>query len=328
MKEIRSVKSPRTVVAILVAAALVTLAGCGAPAPAVVAAPGVQPKPCGTVTIVDNPWAGYEANLAVVDYLLRHELGCNVVTKNMDEVTGWKNLAAGKIDAILENWGHDDLRKQYIDKQQVAVEAGLTGNKGVIGWFLPPWMAKQYPDITKWQNLAKYAYLFKTPKTGSKGQFLDGDPTYVTNDAALIKNLKLPYKVVYAGSEDKLITAFRAAQKNHTALLGYFYSPQWFLSEVQLTHIDLPPYTPGCDTDLATITCDYQPYDLDKIENKKFAYSGSPAAELIQNFSWTDADQDAVARDITENHLSDDAAAKKWLDAHPTVWKSWIPSAG
>jgi glycine betaine/proline transport system substrate-binding protein len=78
---------------------------------------------------------------------------------------------------------------------------------------------------------------------------------------------------------------------------------------------------------VAKVKCDYQPYDLDKIENKKFAYSGSPAAELIQNFAWTDEAQDEVARDITENHASDDAAAKKWLDAHPSVWKAWIPPA-
>ncbi|MFD8388736.1 hypothetical protein ACFV2N_05870, partial [Streptomyces sp. NPDC059680] len=32
----------------------------------------------------------------------------------------------------------------------------------------------------------------------SKGQLLVGDPSYVTNDAALVKNLTLNFKVVYA----------------------------------------------------------------------------------------------------------------------------------
>ena len=40
--------------------------------------------------------------------------------------------------------------------------------------------------------------MFKTSESGGKGQLLDGDPSFVTNDEALVKNLKLNYKVVYA----------------------------------------------------------------------------------------------------------------------------------
>jgi glycine betaine/proline transport system substrate-binding protein len=304
---------------------MLVLTGCGASAPDLVPAPGVQPTSCGTVRLAVNPWVGYEADVAVVSYLARRELGCTVQPKAEAEADSWKHLAAGQVDAILENWGHDDLKKQYIDQEKVAVEAGLTGNQGLIGWYVPPWMKEKYPDITDWKSLKKYSDLFKTSKSGSRGQFLDGDPTYVTNDKALVRNLGLDYRVVYAGSEDKLIAAFRQAQKDRKPLLGYFYSPQWLLSEIDLVHIPLPAYTPGCDANPTTVRCDYQPYDLDKIENKAFAYSGSPAAELIKNFRWTNADQNQVARDIT-NGMTDDQAAKKWLDANRKVWRKWLPA--
>ena len=78
-------------------------------------------------------------------------------------------------------------------------------------------------------------------------------PSFVTNDAALVKNLGLDYKVVYAGSEAALIQAFRTGEQNKTPVLGYFYSPQWFLSEIPLTKISLPKYTAGCDADPKTI---------------------------------------------------------------------------
>jgi glycine betaine/proline transport system substrate-binding protein len=312
---------------VLTVVGLLALAACGSPAPAVVPAPGVHPAKCGTVRIAMNAWVGYAANVAVVSYLLRHELDCTVVTKDEAEEDSWKALAAGQEDAILENWGHDDLKKNYIDKEKVIVEAGLTGNKGIIGWYVPPWMAEQYPDITNYKNLNKYADLFKTSKSGSAGQLLDGDPTYVTNDKDLVQNLKLNYKVIYAGTEDALIKAFRSAQANKTPLLGYFYSPQWLLSEINLVHITLPAYTPGCDADPDTVKCDYQPYDLDKIMNKKFAYSGSPAATLITNFQWTNSDQNQVARDMTDKGLTPDKAAKKWLDGHRAVWQKWLPPA-
>jgi glycine betaine/proline transport system substrate-binding protein len=47
----------------------------------------------------------YEANVAVVSYLAKHQLDCTVVEKNLTEEDSWKEIAGGTIDAILENWG-------------------------------------------------------------------------------------------------------------------------------------------------------------------------------------------------------------------------------
>jgi glycine betaine/proline transport system substrate-binding protein len=301
------------------------LAGCGGGNAQIVAPPGVTRTGCGTVRIAVNPWVGYAANVAVISYLLRTELGCTVIETDLTEDQSWAGLAAGTVDVILENWGHDDLKKRYIDDRKVAVEQGLTGNKGVIGWYVPPWLAEKHPDITNHKNLNKYAELFRTGKSGDRGQFLAGDPSFVTNDAALIKNLGLNYQVVYAGSEDNLITAFRQAETRRTPLIGYFYTPQWLLSEIPLVHIPLPIYKPGCDADPATVACDYQPYDLDKIARKTFVDSGTPAADLIKNFRWTNTDQNTVARDITVKKLTRDAAAKRWLDTHRPTWQKWLP---
>lgn len=307
---------------------LVVLTGCGGAAPALIAAPGVSPTACGTVTLASNAWAGYDSNLAVISYVAEKELGCTVKVKAAGEEDSWRQLADGSVDAILENWGHDDLKKLYIDQKGLAVEGGLTGNKGVLGWYVPPWMVEEYPDITDWRVLKKRWALFRTAQSAGKGQFLGGDPSFVTNDEALMRTLGMNFTVVYSGSEEKLIAAFRDAEKNRTPLLGYFYSPQWLLSEIKLVHIPLPEYTPGCDADPKKVACDYQPYDLDTILNRRFAYSGSPAAELIQNFEWTDDDQNQVARDITDRGLTPAAAAKKWLDANPATWRKWLPAKG
>lgn len=309
------------------------LAGCGSArvgssgTPAGAGVPG-EVKPCGTFKLAVNLWVGYEANAAVVAYLAKTKLGCTVVRKNINEQVAWQGLGTGEVDVILENWGHDDLKKRYVQTEKVAVEAGRTGNKGTIGWYVPPWMATKYPDITDWKNLNKYADLFTTSESGGKGQLLDGDPSYVTNDAALVKNLKLDFTVVTGGSEPALIQSFRTAQAQQKPLLAYFYSPQWFLNEMKLVRVNLPPYTPGCDADPAKVACDYPEYDLDKIVSKTFADSGSPAYTLVKNFRWTNEDQNAVARSIAVDKLSDDDAARKWLEANPDKVKAWLAGTG
>jgi glycine betaine/proline transport system substrate-binding protein len=311
-------------VIVVVSAGALVLSGCGSKIKNNSSSGTSNGKPCGTVNMAVNPWVGYEADAAVVGYLAKTKLGCTVTEKNLTEEVSWQGFGPGSIDVILENWGHDELKKTYIDQQKVAVDAGLTGNKGIIGWYVPPWLAAKYPDITDWHNLNRYADMFKTSESGGKGQFLDGDPSYVTNDEALVGNLGLNFKVVYSGSETALIQAFRTAEQQKKPLLGYFYEPQWFMTEVKLVHVNLPPYTAGCDADKQKVACDYQPYDLNKIVSKKFADSGSPAFALVKNFKWTNDDQNQVARDIAVNKLSHDAAAKKWVDEHSATWQPWL----
>jgi glycine betaine/proline transport system substrate-binding protein len=311
---------------VVAATVMLAVSACGSSAPALVKAPGVTDKPCGTVTLAMNPWAGYAANAAVVSYVARTDLGCTVVTKAAAEEDSWKQLAKGQVDAILEDWGHDAEKKKYIDEQKVAVEAGLTGSKGVIGWYVPKWMEDTYPDIDQYQNLNKYASMFQTAKSGGKGQLLDGDPTYVTNDAALVKNLNLNFKVVYAGSEAAEITAFRQGEAQNKPVIGYFYTPQWFLSEVPLVKINLPKYTPGCDANPATVKCDYATTPLPKVASVKFMNSGSPAASLIKNFHWTNDDQNTVAKYIAADHMTQAQAAQKWVSANQAIVKTWVPA--
>jgi glycine betaine/proline transport system substrate-binding protein len=185
-------------------------------------------------------------------------------------------------------------------------------------------MAEKYPDITNWENLNKYADLFKTSESGGKGQLLDGDPSYVTNDEALVKNLKLNYQVVVGGSEAALIQSFRSAEENKTPLLAYFYEPQWFFDELALVHVDLPKYTDGCDADPAKVACDYPPYALNKLISTKFADSGSPAVDLIKNFTWTNEDQNLVSKYIAEDGMDPDDAAQKWIDDNPDKVDAWL----
>jgi len=281
-------------------------------------------KSCGTFNIAVNPWTGYVADAYVVGQLAQEKLGCTVSYKNVKEEVGWQGMASGTIDTILENWGHQDLVDKYIKQQKTVEDAGQTGNQGIIGWYVPPWMVQKYPDITDWHNLNKYADMFKTSESGGKGQFLDGDPSYVTNDEALVKNLHLNYQVVVGGSEAALIQSFRSAEKNHTPLLAYFYEPQWFFSEVKLVRVHLPKYTPGCDSDPAKVACDYPPYHLNKLISTKFANSGSPAVTLVKNFQWTNDDQNQVAEYIAKDGMKPADAAQKWIDANPDLVNQWL----
>lgn len=310
--------------AVVVAAAGVVLAACSSTGGSPAASGGAGGG--GTVNMAINPWVGYEANAAVVGYLLENELGYTVVNKNLKEDVSWQGFETGEVDVIIENWGHPDLEKKYIDEDKVAQNAGDTGNVGIIAWYVPKWMADENPDITDSANLNKYADLFKTSESGDLGQFLGSDPSYVQYDEALIENLDLNFKVIFSGGEAATVTAFQQAVTDKKPLIGYFWDPHWLHSQIDLVRVNLPAYTDGCDADLEKVACDYPEYALNKIVSTKFATEGGKAYELVKNFTWTNEDQNLVSDYITNQDMTAEAAAKKWVEENEAKWKAWIPA--
>src|SRR5512141_512097 len=54
----------------------------------------------GTVNIAINPWVGYEADAAVVGYLLKNKLGYTVEEKNLKEEISWLGFESGDVDVV------------------------------------------------------------------------------------------------------------------------------------------------------------------------------------------------------------------------------------
>ncbi|MER5400030.1 ABC transporter substrate-binding protein [Streptomyces sp. NPDC002599] len=316
----------RTTSAVAGASALLLLTGCGAADMTRQASPFANARGAKTVTLSVQSWVGAQANVSVARYLLEHELGYRVDTVQVDEVPAWDALSQGRVDAILEDWGHPDQEKRYVQDKRTIAPGGDLGVTGHIGWYVPTYFAKRHPDVTDWKNLDKYADQMRTPESGGKGQLLDGSPSYVTNDKALVTNLKLDYQVVFAGSEAAQITQMKQFAKERKPFLTYWYSPQWLFEKIPMTEVKLPAYEEGCDADAAKVACAYPHTPLKKYLNADFAKTGGKAAAFLKNFKWTTEDQNEVSLMIANDKLTPQEAARKWADRHRSTWRSWLPS--
>jgi glycine betaine/proline transport system substrate-binding protein len=281
---------------------------------------------CGDLNMAVNPWVGYEADAYVVGYIAETELGCNVTYKDLKEDVSWQGFGTGEVDVVIEDWGHPDLEKKFFadSGDGSAEDFGPTGNVGIIGWYVPPWLAKEHPDILDYNNLNKYAKDFATSESGGKGQFLGADPSYVQFDEAIVSNLGLDFKVVFSGSEAASIQAFQKAEKNKEFLIGYFYEPQWLFADIPLEKVALPPYEEGCQDDPAKVACDYPETELKKIVSTEWADSDSTAVDLVKNFTWTNDDQNLVSKYISEEKMDPKDAAKKWVEENQDKVDAWL----
>ncbi|MFE0644939.1 ABC transporter substrate-binding protein [Streptomyces sp. NPDC058877] len=278
-----------------------------------------------TISLHTPSWVGAEVNTAVASYLLEHELGYEVKTQQMDETPAWDAMSQGKIDAILEDWGHPQEEKRYVEGNKTIVSAGGLGVTGHIGWFVPKYLADQHPDITDYKNLNKYVDVLKTPESGAQGQFIKGDPSYVSHDNALIKNLDLNYKPIEAGAEATHLAQLEQLYKNKKPFLTYWWTPQWMNATMDLVEVKLPPYKDGCDADKNAVACAYPEVPLKKWMNADFAKEDSDAAKFLKNFNWTTEQQNLVAKYVAADKMTPEKAAEKWVKENESTWKAWLP---
>ncbi len=203
------------------------------------------------ITLAVNPWTGSMVNAQVAKAVLEADYNTEVTISEVDENVTWEGLDDGSIDATLEVWpsGHVEDRATYIDEKKTVVDIGPLGPSAKIGWYITKKVADEHPELLTWEGFKdeELAALFKTAESGDVGQFLMGDPSYVSYDEQIIENLDLPLKFVVAGTETALIAAVQDADEQGTPLLLQFWQPHWLHSQIELVEVELPAITPECE---------------------------------------------------------------------------------
>jgi len=295
-----------------------------------VAAGGTEQRACGTVILNENSWVGSTANVYVVKNVLEKRLKCTVKVVNITEnQPSFQAMADGKIDVVLEDWDNTLVpsNRKYVTRKAV-INIGGNGITGVIGWYIPRYLLKQYPMFATWRGLKGRESVFKTPESApNAGTFLGGDPSYVQKDRALIKELGLDLKHVVSGAEPAQVARWTQLYKQKKPVLFYWYDPQYLNAVYDLYRIKLPKRFKGCVDDeklKGNHACEYPSYGLDKLISGRFAKSGSPALKVIRNFKWTSADQNFVANLIAGKKMDKDKAAAAWVAKNKAKVNAWL----
>lgn len=281
-----------------------------------------------TIKLAANPWDGSRANAAVAKILLEKELGYKVEVVEIDENSQFAALAKGDLSATLEIWpsGHAKDYDDYIKTGQLE-DLGALGVLGKIGWFIPTYLLTDHPELATWEGFknADTAAMFKTAETGDMGQFIGGDPSWVQYDEALITNLGLNLKVVFAGSEQAQLAALDAAYSRQEPFLFYFYTPHPAFAKYDLTNVTLPDYSEACATQEAAMRdCDYPTDVLYKAGWAGLKAAAPEAYAFLKAMKYTNKDQITMTGAMLNDGKSAEEAAQAWVDANKSVWEGWV----
>jgi glycine betaine/proline transport system substrate-binding protein len=284
------------------------------------------------IVLAVNPWTGSAVNANVAKVVLEANLGTTVKLLEIDENATWVGMDSGDIDAVLEVWpsGHAADYDTYVTGKKSVVDMGLLGPDAKIGWYVPTSAVTAHPELATWEGFKDpaLAKLFATAESGDLGQFLMGDPSYVTYDEQIIANLGLPLKYVVAGSEAALLTAIDQAIADNKPVLMQFWKPHWKQLEVDLTEVKLPDVTDACAASAAAgdgaYACDYPVDKLYKAASAGLEAKNAAAFKFLSTFQLTTEQQSEIAGYVDRDGMSAADAAKKWVDANPDVVAAWM----
>ena len=306
-------------------AAVAAGSGCSsksaAPAPA---------KPI--IVLAHNDWMSANLNDAVAQILLKEQLGYEVQLVNAGTSDQWPKVAAGTLHASLEVWpsGHPDAIQKYVVADKTVESGGPIGVVARVGWFFPTYLLTAHPELATWKGLQNPAVvdLFKVSPTDDKARFVGGSKDWVQWDQQIIDNLKLEFKVEFAGSEEAEIALLDTVYPDRKPILFYLWEPHWVLAKYDLTLMELPPYSDACWAKGASngIDCGYPPDNLFKIIWPGLKTLAPDAYQFFKNFSYTSKDDQVQMMGDVKGGMPIEAAARKWINTHPAVWKNWIPA--
>ena len=137
-------------------------------------------------------------------------------------------------------------------------------------------------------------------------------------------------KFVSVGAEPAQVARWSQLYKQHKAVLFYWYTPQYLNLQYKLSEVKLPKRFKGCQDDakaggnVAKYKCAYDHIVLNKVFSAKFSKSGSPAFAMLKRFSWSNTDQEQVAKYIAGDHINPDKAAQKWIAANQAKVNKWL----
>ena len=173
--------------------------------------------------------------------------------------------------SILENWGHADLAKKYIDTDKVAVERRphrQQGHHRLVRAAVAREGAPRDHRLEQPQQLRRQVQDVGVRRQGP-----------VPRRRPVVRHQRRgprhePQPELQGrlrrqrGRADRGLPDGREAEEAADRLL---LRAAVVPLRGPLVQVKLPPYTAGCDADPKKVACDYPPYVLDKIVSKKFA---------------------------------------------------------
>ena len=280
-------------------------------------------------------WESGQFISGVLKYIVEDGYDCTI-----EEVPGAgpaleTALSQNDIQVIGEQWvGRSPIMEQAIAKNKVAVIGDTLKGGATQGWYVPKYVLDENPGLRSYQDLPKYAELFKDPEEPSKSRFMNCPSGWTCEvfNTRLLKNTGLDsiFNNAHPGTGAALDAEIASAFEQHKPLLFYYWQPTGLMAKYDFAPLAFPDHDDACWQDLlladGTANCvsGFPVSPLGIAVSTPFIESNPELADVFKKVQFSSDELNGAILEMSESKRSGDEQALTFLRENPNVWQAWL----
>ena len=280
-------------------------------------------------------WESGQFTSGVLKYIAESGYDCTI-----EEVPGAgpaleTALSQNDIQVIGEQWvGRSPIMEQAIEQNKVAVIGDTLKGGATQGWYVPKYVLEENPGLRSYQDLPKYAELFKDPEDPSKSRFMNCPSGWTCEifNTRLLKNTGLDntFNNAHPGTGAALDAEIASAFEQHKPLLFYYWQPTGLMAKYDFAPLAFPAHNDACWQDLlradGTVDCvsGFPVSPLGIAVSTPFIESNPELADVFKKIQFTSNELNGAILEMSESKRSGDEQALVFLRENPKVWQKWL----
>ncbi|MDN3452960.1 MULTISPECIES: glycine betaine ABC transporter substrate-binding protein [unclassified Psychrobacter] len=280
-------------------------------------------------------WESGQFTSGVLKYIAEEGYGCTV-----EEVPGAgpaldTALSQNDIQVIGEQWvGRSPIMEQAIEQNKVAIIGDTLKGGATQGWYVPDYVLEENPGLRSYQDLPKYAELFKDPEDPSKSRFMNCPSGWTCEifNTRLLKTTGLDstFNNAHPGTGAALDAVISSAFEQHKPLLFYYWQPTGLMAKYDFAPLAFPAHNDACWQDLlradGAMDCvsGFPVSPLGIAVSTPFIESNPELADVFKKIQFTSDELNGAILEMSESKRSGDEQALVFLRENPNVWQKWL----
>ena len=244
-------------------------------------------------------------------------------------------LSQNDIQVIGEQWvGRSPIMEQAIAQNKVAVIGDTLKGGATQGWYVPKYVLDENPGLRSYQDLPKYAELFKDPEEPRKSRFMNCPSGWTCEifNSRLLKNTGLDsiFNNAHPGTGAALDAEIASAFEQHKPLLFYYWQPTGLMAKYDFAPLAFPAHDDACWQDLlladGTADCvsGFPVSPLGIAVSTPFIESNPELAAVFKKVQFSSDELNGAILEMSESKRSGDEQALTFLRENPNVWQHWL----
>ncbi|WP_121639299.1 glycine betaine ABC transporter substrate-binding protein [Virgibacillus sp. Bac330] len=250
------------------------------------------------IELVYVEWDSEVASTHVIGKVLEDQ-GFDVTLTPLDNAVMWEAVANGEADGMVAAWLPGTHQSQYEQYGDQVVELGVNLEGAKIGLVVP-----EYMDVTSIEDLDKQA---DQTITGIE----PGAGVVAASEKAVEDYENLSDWTVQTSSSGAMATELGSAIENEEEIVVTGWTPHWKFAKYDLKYLEDPKGSFGEAETIETMVREGLEEDMPN------------AYQILDQFSWTAEDMEAVMLEISDGAKPTEAAAN-WIEENQDKVDEWL----